>query len=98
MAAGNLVLAFGTPENLEVTSGTALVFDRPDELAAHLTAIARDPEADVFSELRSAALKRVIEHYSWDSVTAAYEALFEALVSGGDPHSTGSPGSRPSSV
>ena len=37
MAAGNLVLAFGTPENREVTAGTAILFDDQAQLTAALT-------------------------------------------------------------
>ena len=39
MAAGNLVLAFGTPENREVTAGTALIFDDQAELTDALTQV-----------------------------------------------------------
>ena len=36
MGAGNLVLAFRTPENVEVTGGTGLLFDDEAGLACHL--------------------------------------------------------------
>jgi len=82
MAAGNLVLAFATPENLEVTSGTALTFGDADELATHLIRIVRDPTAEEFQRLRVAALERAVRCYSWDAVTRQYDDLFKALVHG----------------
>lgn len=83
MAAGNLILAFATPENLEVTLGTALIFREAGSLAAHLAAIVSDPDADHLNQLRAAALDRAVGNYSWEAVTRQYESLFEALVRGG---------------
>jgi glycosyltransferase involved in cell wall biosynthesis len=82
MAAGNLVLAFATPENLEVTSGTALTFGDADELATHLVRIVRDPTSEEFQRLRVGALERAVRCYSWDAVTRKYDDLFKALVHG----------------
>lgn len=82
MAAGNLVLAFATPENLEVTSGTALTFGNADELATHLSRISQDPTSEEFQRLREAALKRAVRCYSWDAVTRQYNDLFSTLVHG----------------
>ena len=41
MGAGNLVLAYRTPENEEVTAGTALLFSNERELASHLERVVR---------------------------------------------------------
>ena len=41
MGAGNLVLAYRTPENEEVTAGTALLFSNERELASHLDRVVR---------------------------------------------------------
>ena len=43
MGAGNLVLAFETPENVEVTGGTGLLFARRGGLACHLRTVVAEP-------------------------------------------------------
>lgn len=80
MAAGNLILAFATPENLEVTGGTALPFADRAELAAHLATVVSNPTSDSLEALRSAARVRAERDYSWDAVTDRYERLFLRLV------------------
>jgi len=82
MGAGNLVLAFATPENVEVLAGTGLLFADESELAGHLRRIVAGDPADLgaLDALRAAARTRVEEHYSWDAVTSAYEALFTRLI------------------
>jgi glycosyltransferase involved in cell wall biosynthesis len=45
MGAGNLVLAFSTPENVEVLSGTGLLFGNETELSAHLSRIVAEPSS-----------------------------------------------------
>jgi glycosyltransferase involved in cell wall biosynthesis len=80
MAAGNLVLAFRTPENIEVTAGTALLFGDEHELATQLGRIVRDADGEEFQGLRRAARDRAVSEYSWDAVTARYEALFNRLL------------------
>lgn len=80
MAAGNLVLAFDTPENREVTAGTALSFSSREDLTTALTGVVRDPGSEELRSLRDAARRRAAEHYSWDAVTVSYERLFEELA------------------
>jgi glycosyltransferase involved in cell wall biosynthesis len=82
MGAGNLVLAYRTPENEEVTAGTALLFGNEQELASHLERVVTDAESAAFNSLRGAARERVATHYSWDAVTAQYEALWRRLGAG----------------
>ena len=81
MGAGNLVLAFSTPENVEVLAGTGLLFRTEAELAGHLSRVVADGSASEFDMLRGAARNRVAEQYSWDAVTSAYEALWGRLAS-----------------
>ena len=83
MAAGNLVLAFDTPENAEVTAGTALLFSDSTGLAGLLRDIVVDPQALRFGRLRDAARARARARYSWDAVTRQYDELFRVLVHGG---------------
>jgi len=78
MGAGNLVLAFRTPENVEVMAGTGLHFGNVDELTVELRRVLENAFADEFDELRSRARERVREHYSWDAVTTRYEELWGA--------------------
>jgi glycosyltransferase involved in cell wall biosynthesis len=81
MGAGNLVLAFSTPENVEVTNGTALLFESEATLSAQLADVVAEPRAPRFDALRMAARDRVASTYSWDAVTDRYERLFERLIS-----------------
>jgi glycosyltransferase involved in cell wall biosynthesis len=82
MGAGNLVLAFGSPENREVTGGTALLFDDAAGLADHLRAVLEQPQSNEFVRMRSMARLRVESHYSWDAVTSQYEQLWQRLRAG----------------
>ncbi|MDO8484241.1 MAG: hypothetical protein Q7S35_04780 [Candidatus Limnocylindrales bacterium] len=79
MGAGNLVLAFRTPENVEVTAGTGLLFGDVAELAAHLRRVVDEPSSSEFETLRADARRRAETHYSWDAVTTAYEQLWRRL-------------------
>jgi len=79
MGAGNLVLAFRTPENEEVTAGTGLLFGDAAELAAHVRQVVISPTRPELEELRAAARERVADRYSWDAVTTRYEHLWELL-------------------
>ena len=79
MGAGNLVLAFGSPENTEVTAGTGLLFNDEQELSDLLSEVLNDPHRAAWEELRSRARQRAREVYSWDAVTDRYEELFRAL-------------------
>ena len=79
MAAGNLVLAFGTPENREVTAGTALIFDDQAQLTEALTRVVQAPYSPEHEALRAAARARAESTYSWPAVADQYVALFQAL-------------------
>jgi glycosyltransferase involved in cell wall biosynthesis len=81
MAFGNVVIARGTESNSEVVAEAGLTYPAGDPingLAAALRSVAEDPLYR--DELRRRAVERVREHYSWERVTDAYEALFERLV------------------
>jgi glycosyltransferase involved in cell wall biosynthesis len=80
MGAGNVVLAFATPENAEVLSGTGLLFEDAATLTSHLTRIVAAPHAADLEALRSAARGRARDVYSWAAVTTAYERLFARLA------------------
>jgi glycosyltransferase involved in cell wall biosynthesis len=79
MGACNLVLAFATPENVEVLAGSGLTFGDEAELSAHLRRVVAEPESAEFARLRSAARERVASTYSWDAVTDAYLDLWRRL-------------------
>ncbi len=79
MGAGNLVLAFRTPENEEVVAGTGLLFADQPELSMQLRRVLESPDAVEFAGLRAVARERVATHYSWDAVTTQYEQLWERL-------------------
>lgn len=80
MAAGNVVLAFDTPENREVVRDAGRLFRDERELADHLAAIGRDPTSPAWDRLRTAALERVRTHYSWDAVADDYDRLFRRIT------------------
>jgi glycosyltransferase involved in cell wall biosynthesis len=79
MGAGNVVLAFRTPENVEVTAGTALLFGDQAELSAHLANVTAEPNAPALQLMRAAARDRAEQAYSWDAVTEDYLALWRRL-------------------
>jgi glycosyltransferase involved in cell wall biosynthesis len=80
MAFGNAVVVRGTPTNREVVQDAGLVYD-PEEpvrgLAAELRRLLDEPA--LAARLRRAAVRRIEEAYSWESVTDRYEALFARL-------------------
>ena len=80
MGAGNLVLAFRTPENEEVLGGSGLLFADARQLADDLDRIIADPRSPRLEHLRSSARARAAANYSWDAITDQYEALFSRLV------------------
>lgn len=82
MGAGNLTLAFETPENVEVLANTGLLFEDAASLTAQLRRIVENPAAPEFEALRRAARERARTTYSWDAITDRYEQLFRQLTVG----------------
>jgi glycosyltransferase involved in cell wall biosynthesis len=80
MGRGALVLYLNTEENAEVAGGAGIAFER-DNLAAKLRAVLDFSEAER-EEWRNRAVARVLERYSWDAVTDAYEKLLNELSDG----------------
>lgn len=80
MGAANVVLAYDTPENREVTGGTALLFSDAAALADGLARVAAEPMESGLADLAAAARARVAVTYSWEAVTDAYEALLSQLA------------------
>ncbi len=79
MGRGALVLYLMTAENHEVAGGAGIPFQDEADLENRLAEVLAMEEAQR-SRYREAALRRVCEHYSWDAVTTAYEALFRRLL------------------
>jgi glycosyltransferase involved in cell wall biosynthesis len=77
MGRGALVLFRNTPENAEVTGDAGVPFE-PEELVQKLELVLSmsEPEREA---LRSRAMERVRERYSWDAVTDAYEQLLSTM-------------------
>ena len=76
MGHGNCILAHDVPEHREVLGNTGIYFDvkRPETLTGVLQGLlSRNDEIEKY---RALTLKRVKAHYTWESVTAAYERLF----------------------
>lgn len=80
MGLGNIVIANGTPENIEVLGGTGLIYEKNnrEDLARLLQEIADNPEQ--WQHFRAEALSRAKSLYSWEDVVTQYERLFQSLV------------------
>jgi glycosyltransferase involved in cell wall biosynthesis len=78
MGRGALVLYRDTPENAEVAGDAGIPFE-PDTLAARIRQVLSMSE-EQRATLRTRAMERVRQRYSWDSVTDAYEKLMEGLL------------------
>ena len=78
MGRGALVLYRDTPENAEVAGDAGIPFE-PDTLVAKMRLVLSMSEIER-DRLRRRATERVREHYSWETVTDAYEKLLSGLV------------------
>ena len=81
MGAGNCVVARDTPENREVLADCGLFFKDAESLVRQLEAMLANP--GLVEGLRARAQARAKAHYSWDTVTDAYEKLFRDLAVSG---------------
>lgn len=82
MAFGNCVIVNGTEENLETIGEAGFAYDGregAESLRRVLSQLIADPEAAQRSRQR--AVERIRQHYSWDKVTDAYEALCYRVLS-----------------
>ena len=81
MGQGSMIIANGTPENLEVLgqAGVAYRKNDPDDLARLVQDVADSPSK--YESFRHTALERALTEYSWDSVVSEYEHLFLNLLS-----------------
>jgi len=81
LACGNWVIAHDNPYNREVCGegahGCADYFHTPEELADHLGRWAAVAQNERTAAARRAR-QRIEQHYSWDAITDAYEALMLA--------------------
>ena len=78
MGRGALVLYLETKENAEVAEGAGVPFTRSN-LAERIGQVLGMSEEER-NEFRTRAVSRIRERYSWDAVTAQYEALFSQLL------------------
>jgi glycosyltransferase involved in cell wall biosynthesis len=80
MGQGNIVVANGTPENIEVVGDAGVLYPRNDADALRNCLQDIYDHSDKYGKFKSAAVRRVREHYSWDTVVDQYEQLFRKLV------------------
>jgi glycosyltransferase involved in cell wall biosynthesis len=81
MAFGRCVVVNDTPENLETVGDAGFSYEGgagASRLRAVLERLLKDPA--IAQELGGRARERVRAHYSWESVTDAYEQLFRELL------------------
>lgn len=81
MGRGAVVLYLWTEENQEVAGGAGLPFRNELELVQQMRAVLAMSEPER-QQLRDASVQRVLERYSWEAVTSAYERLFDGLLRG----------------
>lgn len=79
LGAGNPVIAHDNPFNRWVAGDAGLWFSKPDEISAHIDALAEDPALQ--ERLSAAARKRWREVFTWQTVLEAYKECFEATRS-----------------
>ncbi len=82
MGAGAPVLAFDCEFNREVTAQRALFWRDADSLAAIMDEVAEGEIDEELTQLSEAGRERIAEHYQWESVTDAYEAMVLRLNAG----------------
>ncbi|MEO8653429.1 MAG: DUF1972 domain-containing protein [Ramlibacter sp.] len=81
MAFGNCVVVRDTPANMEVIGSSGASFSDADEVESLANVLRRlDADDAEVERLRSAALDRVRETYSWERVTDQYESLFRRMT------------------
>jgi glycosyltransferase involved in cell wall biosynthesis len=78
MGRGALVLYLNTRENAEVAGDAGIPFEDEQDLARQMRRVLSMSDAER-DQWRARALKRVVERYSWDAVTEAYERLLLRL-------------------
>lgn len=80
MGVGNCVIANGTSENIEVLADAGVIYrlNDPADLRIRLQQMINNPER--VSEYAKKAQKRVMDKYSWESVTDKYEDLFFKMI------------------
>jgi glycosyltransferase involved in cell wall biosynthesis len=80
MGQGNLIIANGTPENIETLGGTGLLYSLNEacDLARIMQDVVDFPSK--YDALKNAALDRARAEYSWDTVVSQYERLFMHLI------------------
>lgn len=90
MAFGNCVVVRDTPANVEVIGDAGASFADADEVES-LAGVLRRLDADdaEVGRLRTAALARVQQVYSWERVTDQYESLFRKLAGPARPPARG---------
>lgn len=82
MGAGAPVLAFDCEFNREVTAVQAFFWKDADSLATILDEVAEGEIDEELTRLSAVGRERIAEHYQWDAVTDAYEAMLLGLNAG----------------
>ena len=81
MAFGNAVIARATATNTEVVSDAGLLYSPDDPIGDLAAALRRLYETEgLAADLRTRAVDRVRDQYSWELVTDKYEELFARLM------------------
>ena len=79
MGYGNCILALDTVFNSEVLGGTGLLFPKDaDALAATMRRTEGDPA--LVARLRRAGPERIAAEYTWEKISAQYDALFREVA------------------
>jgi glycosyltransferase involved in cell wall biosynthesis len=82
MGQAGLVVANGTPENIESLGDAGILYPRNDEVALALILQQIEDAPEKYEPLRAVASERARVSYSWDDVVDQYERLFLNTASG----------------
>ena len=77
MGYGNCVLAYSTPENVEVIGDAAIAYDNVDDLTEKFQRLIDDSSG--VDAIRAKAQDHVRQNYSWDAIADAYIELFNSM-------------------
>jgi len=79
MGYGNCILALDTVFNSEVLGGTGILFAKDSAaVAGAMRRIEADPS--LVANLRTAGPRRIAAEYTWDKISAQYDALFRGVA------------------
>ena len=78
MGFANCVIAYGTPENIEVLGSCGLIYQEKSQLIDLMEKVIED--SSLRSQMRGAAFSRAKQTYSWDKIVQDYINMFRETL------------------